>query len=403
MDRFAELTGRRYRALRLRRRPRRRARHRADGLGRRRGRGGGRSADRARRAGRPAEGAALPPVRRRRARRRAAADASTRSPCSTGRKEPARSASRSTRTSSRALQRDTDRLPARVIGGRYGLASKEFTPAMAAAVFAELARRARRSGTSRSASSTTSPDSSLDVDAAFRHRAATTSARVFYGLGSDGTVGANKNSVKIIGEQTDLFAQGYFVYDSKKSGSMTVSHLRFGPRPIRSTYLIGAGQLRRCHQFGLLERIDVLGVAEHGATFLLNSPYGPDEVWDAPAGRGAGADHRQAAALLRRRREPRRARGRAAGPRQHGPADLLLRARRTCCPRDAGDRARSRTRSRRRTGSAATRSCSANFAAVDLALDCASTRSTCPRAATPHATGRCADEAPAFVQRVTRC
>jgi pyruvate-ferredoxin/flavodoxin oxidoreductase len=102
---------------------------------------------------------------------------------------------------------------------------------------------------------------------------------VFYGLGADGTVGANKNSIKIIGEETDHHAQGYFVYDSKKSGSMTVSHLRFGPRPIRSTYLIERATFVACHQFSFLDRLDVLQVAEPGATFLLNSPHGPEEVW----------------------------------------------------------------------------------------------------------------------------
>ena len=102
---------------------------------------------------------------------------------------------------------------------------------------------------------------------------------MFYGLGSDGTVGANKNSVKIVGENTPLFAQGYFVYDSKKSGSTTVSHLRFSPRPIRSSYLIRRANFVACHQWGLLERSDVLEMAEPGATFLLNSPFGPDEVW----------------------------------------------------------------------------------------------------------------------------
>ena len=103
---------------------------------------------------------------------------------------------------------------------------------------------------------------------------------VFFGLGSDGTVGANKASVKIIGESTDLFAQGYFVYDSKKSGSVTVSHLRFGPEPIRSTYLVEEADFVACHQFGLLGKTKVLETAQHGATFLLNAPYGPDEVWD---------------------------------------------------------------------------------------------------------------------------
>ncbi|HEY2146770.1 MAG TPA: 2-oxoacid:acceptor oxidoreductase family protein, partial [Pirellulales bacterium] len=103
---------------------------------------------------------------------------------------------------------------------------------------------------------------------------------VFYGLGSDGTVGATKNSVKIIGENTPLYAQGYFVYDSKKAGSVTVSHLRFSPRPIQSTYLISRANFVACHQFQFLDRIDVLEVAEPGATFLLNSPYGPNEVWN---------------------------------------------------------------------------------------------------------------------------
>ena len=102
---------------------------------------------------------------------------------------------------------------------------------------------------------------------------------MFYGLGADGTVGANKNSIKIIGEDPAIYAQGYFVYDSKKSGSRTVSHLRFGPGPIRSTYLIPHANFVACHQFGFLEQIDVLGHAAPGAIFLLNSPYGPDEVW----------------------------------------------------------------------------------------------------------------------------
>ncbi len=103
---------------------------------------------------------------------------------------------------------------------------------------------------------------------------------VFYGLGSDGTVGASKNSVKIIGENTPLYAQGYFVYDSKKAGSVTVSHVRFSPRPIDSTYLIERAGFVACHQFQFLERIDVLKVAQPEATFLLNSPFGPDKVWD---------------------------------------------------------------------------------------------------------------------------
>ena len=172
-----------------------------------------------------------------------------------------------------------DRLPAHVLGGRYGLGSKEFTPAMAAAVFAELAaeqpKRHFTVGIADDVSNTSiSYDTSFDTEAEDGRRC------VFYGLGSDGTVGANKNSAKIIAESTPLFAQAYFVIDSKKSGSTTISHLRFGPRPIRSSYLVEHAQFVACHNFDLLSRMDVLGVAEDGATFLLNSPYGPDDVWD---------------------------------------------------------------------------------------------------------------------------
>ena len=121
---------------------------------------------------------------------------------------------------------------------------------------------------------------SIDYDPAFSTEEPDTVRALFYGLGADGTVGANKNSIKIIGEDTDLFAQGYFVYDSKKSGSMTTSHLRFGPRPIRSSYLITRANFIACHQFSFLERLNLLKYAEPGATFLLNSPFGPDDVWD---------------------------------------------------------------------------------------------------------------------------
>src|SRR5579885_2973058 len=121
---------------------------------------------------------------------------------------------------------------------------------------------------------------SLDYDPHFTIEDRDMVQCVFWGLGSDGTVSANKNSIKIIGEETDNYAQGYFVYDSKKSGSITVSHLRFGKKPIHSTYLISRANFVACHQFGFLERFDVLKAAEPGATFLLNSPYGPDEVWD---------------------------------------------------------------------------------------------------------------------------
>jgi len=179
---------------------------------------------------------------------------------------------------------DTDDPPfstaPRVTGGRYGLASKELTPAMVKAVFDDLAaQHPKRHFTVGIYDDVT--NLSLPVDGEFAHpRPAGEVQAMFFGLGSDGTVGANKSSVKIIGESTDLFAQGYFVYDSKKSGSVTVSHLRFGPEPIRSTYLIDGADFVACHQFGLLERMKVLEHAKPGATFLLNSPHGPDEVWD---------------------------------------------------------------------------------------------------------------------------
>ncbi len=169
--------------------------------------------------------------------------------------------------------------PPRVIGGRYGLASKEFTPAMAAAVFSELAQPKPRNHFVVGITDDVS-HRSLEFDASFSTENPETVRAVFYGLGADGTVGANKNSIKIIGEDTENYAQGYFVYDSKKSGAMTISHLRFGRKPIRASYLIERASFVACHQFSFLERVDVLQLAEPGATFLLNSPFGPGEVWD---------------------------------------------------------------------------------------------------------------------------
>ncbi len=169
--------------------------------------------------------------------------------------------------------------PPTVVGGRYGLGSKEFTPGMVKAVFDELrAARPRTHFTIGIHDDLT--HTSLPWEPDFSTESRDTVRAVFYGLGADGTVGANKNSIKIIGEETGGYAQGYFVYDSKKSGSMTVSHLRFGPRPIRSTYLITRATFVACHQFAFLDRLDVLKAAEPGAVFLLNSPYGPRDVWD---------------------------------------------------------------------------------------------------------------------------
>ena len=168
----------------------------------------------------------------------------------------------------------------RIIGGRYGLSSKEVTPGMLRPVFDELsAARPKRHFTVGIYDDVTHLSLPIDVDYRTPRPKGEVQA-LFFGLGSDGTVGANHASVKIIGEGTDLFAQGFFVYDSKKSGGTTVSHLRFGPVPTRSAYLIDAADFIACHQFGLLGKIKILDFAKPGATFLLNSPYGPDEIWD---------------------------------------------------------------------------------------------------------------------------
>jgi len=169
--------------------------------------------------------------------------------------------------------------PDLVIGGRYGLGSKEFTPAMAKAVFDELAKNQPRPRFTVGIVDDVT-HLSLPVDESFDIEPHNAVRAVFFGLGADGTVGANKNSIKIIGEETDAFAQGYFVYDSKKSGAITISHLRFGPEPIHQPYLISRASFVACHQWSFLERYDVVSSAEPGGVLLLNSPYGPDAVWD---------------------------------------------------------------------------------------------------------------------------
>ena len=171
-----------------------------------------------------------------------------------------------------------ERMP-RIVGGRYGLASKEFTPAMVKGVFDELKKDDPKNHFSIGIVDDVS-FTSLPSDASFNTEPDDQIRAVFWGLGSDGTVSANKNSIKIIGEETPNFAQGYFVYDSKKAGAVTVSHLRFGARPIQSTYLVQRASFVAVHQFNFLERYDVLAGAQPGATFLLNSPYSADEVWD---------------------------------------------------------------------------------------------------------------------------
>jgi pyruvate-ferredoxin/flavodoxin oxidoreductase len=167
----------------------------------------------------------------------------------------------------------------RIVGGRYGLSSKEFTPAMAAAIFDNLAAAAPKNHFTIGIHDDVS-HTSLDYDPALVTEDADVVGCIFYGLGADGTVGANKNSIKIIGEETSGHAQGYFVYDSKKSGSKTISHLRFGPRPIRSTYLVQRARFIACHQFQFVDQLDMLREATEGAVFLLNSAHGPTEVWD---------------------------------------------------------------------------------------------------------------------------
>ncbi|NTW97418.1 MAG: pyruvate:ferredoxin (flavodoxin) oxidoreductase [Oscillochloris sp.] len=168
-----------------------------------------------------------------------------------------------------------------VIGGRYGLSSKEFTPAMIKAVFDEIAKEHPQPRFTVGIKDDVT-NLSLDYDPSFSIEPKETVRCVFWGLGADGTVGANKSSIKIIGEETANYAQGYFVYDSKKSGSVTTSHLRFGSQPVRAPYLIGFGEADfvACHQFAFLERVDVLSYSRVGSIFLLNSPFGPAEIWD---------------------------------------------------------------------------------------------------------------------------
>lgn len=168
----------------------------------------------------------------------------------------------------------------KIVGGRYGLSSKEFTPAMVKAVFDNLSKEKPKTHFTVGIIEDVT-NSSLDFDPKFSVEAEETFRSKFYGLGADGTVGANKNSIKIIGEGTDYYAQGYFVYDSKKSGSTTVSHLRFGPKEIKSTYLINKAHFIACHQQVFLEQWDMLREASEGSTFLLNTKVDKENVWDS--------------------------------------------------------------------------------------------------------------------------
>ena len=289
----------------------------------------------------------------------------------------------------------------RVIGGRYGLSSKEVTPSHIAGVFNELAEaRPKVHFTVGIHDDVTRL--SLEPDRTVRYaRPAGEVQAMFFGLGSDGTVGANKSSIKIIGEETDLFAQGYFVYDSKKSGSVTVSHLRFGPEPIRSTYLIDDADFVACHQFGLLEKLKILEHARPGATFLLNSPWSADEVWDhlpMEVQEELIAKHIDMWVIDADRVAARCADGQ---PHQHGHAAVLLRPLRRA-PRRRGDRPDQGVRREERTAARGQAIVERNFAAIDASL-AALHRVEIPQAVTTtvRREHRVPDDAPDFVKRVT--
>jgi pyruvate-ferredoxin/flavodoxin oxidoreductase len=166
----------------------------------------------------------------------------------------------------------------KIVGGRYGLSSKEFTPAMVKAIFENIKASDPKNHFTIGINDDVT-HTSLDFDPEFDIESDKTIRAVFYGLGSDGTVGANKNTIKIIGENTDFYGQGYFVYDSKKSGSTTISHLRFGPEPIHAPYLISKANFAACHQTVFLDRVDMLSIVKEGGTFLINAPWKPEEVW----------------------------------------------------------------------------------------------------------------------------
>ncbi len=182
-----------------------------------------------------------------------------------------------------ALQQGKLKKLPNIVGGRYGLSSKEFTPAMVKAVYDELKKEHPKNGFTIGINDDVT-FKSLEYDPEYKLDESEWRQGLFFGLGADGTVGANKNTIKIIGENTDLYAQGYFVYDSKKSGARTVSHLRFGPKPIRAPYLISKADFIACHQFNFTEKVEMLQFASNGATFLLNSPYDKNEVWSKLTG-----------------------------------------------------------------------------------------------------------------------
>ena len=253
--------------------------------------------------------------------RGAAADRALRSRCWSRPRNPARQASRciSTWCNPRAGggERPAGGMPL-IIGGRYGLSSKDFNPPLAKAVFDELRQAGAAQRLHRRHRSTTSRTPAWPPMPAFRIEPPDLVQAVFYGLGADGTVGANKNSVKIIAEDAGLYAQGYFVYDSHKSGAQTISHLRFGPTPIHAPYLIQQASFVGCHQFQFVERHDVLRLAAPGATVLLNAPVRPRRGVGPSAARDAAADHRDWGCGCSSSTRRKRGRGRRpARPHQH--------------------------------------------------------------------------------------
>jgi len=173
---------------------------------------------------------------------------------------------------------ESDRKMPEIVGGRYGLSSKEFNPAMVKGIYDELLKAKPKNHFTIGINDDLG-HTSLEYNPVFKTKKTTFNC-MFYGLGSDGTVGANKNSIKIIGETTDNYVQGYFVYDSKKAGAQTISHLRFGPNPVHSSYLINTADFVACHQFNFIEKYDILNHIKKGGTFLLNSPFSKDEIWD---------------------------------------------------------------------------------------------------------------------------
>jgi pyruvate-ferredoxin/flavodoxin oxidoreductase len=210
----------------------------------------------------------------------------------------------------------------RIIAGRYGLSSKEFTPAMIKAVYDEIAKDEPKNHFTIGIKDDVT-HTSLDWDDNWDLEQEGTVQAIFFGLGSDGTVGANKNSIKIIGEETESWAQGYFVYDSKKSGAITVSHLRFGPKPIRGTYLVRKASFVACHQWSFIEKYDLLENAAEGATLLLNSPHSPTELWDTLPKQMQEHPREESQALHDRRLRGRQ-RDRHGRAHQHDHADVLL-------------------------------------------------------------------------------